>query len=367
MPITGTLRGAGPRVAGWPGASPPCRRSLAGRRPAGRPAARRRLPTPDPGPPTAPDRAAAELAAGLAKKDLTAVEFVGAAGAEVDELYQPLVAGMGPLQPAVTRRRGGSAGQFRDRTLNADLDLPRRSADLGVRTEAPLTEDAGRWKTSWQPNIVQPQLDGTNRLSQRRLDRRTGRAARCGRATRSFELRPVVRIGIDKSAVSGDAAAGRPAGWPGWSTSTPRRTPRRSPRPGSEAFVEAIVFRATAAERPDNDRCSRSRVRWPSRTGRCSRPAATSPDRSSARSARRPRRSSTIPAERSWPGIRSACPDCSSDTTSSCAGHPESRSGWSPRNRPAPRPARPRRRRRRRPRRRSRSRSSRPSRWPESR
>ena len=59
--------------------------------------------TPNPGPSAdTPERAAAELAAGLAKKDLKAVEFTGASGADVNALFQPLVAGMGPLQPEVS-------------------------------------------------------------------------------------------------------------------------------------------------------------------------------------------------------------------------------------------------------------------------
>ena len=61
-------------------------------------------PAPDPSPTggDGPDVAATTLAAGLAKKDLTAVEFVGATGAEVDKLFQPLVTGMGPHRPEVT-------------------------------------------------------------------------------------------------------------------------------------------------------------------------------------------------------------------------------------------------------------------------
>ena len=59
--------------------------------------------TPNPRPNAdTPERAAAELAAGLAKKDLKAVEFTGASGADVDALFQPLVAGMGPLKPEVS-------------------------------------------------------------------------------------------------------------------------------------------------------------------------------------------------------------------------------------------------------------------------
>ncbi|HEV2928043.1 MAG TPA: hypothetical protein VGW74_05080, partial [Propionibacteriaceae bacterium] len=59
-------------------------------------------PAPDPSPTDTPERAAAELAAGLTKKDLSAVEFVGATGTEVNALYRSLIAGMGPRQPQVT-------------------------------------------------------------------------------------------------------------------------------------------------------------------------------------------------------------------------------------------------------------------------
>jgi hypothetical protein len=60
-----------------------------------------------------PDRAAAALAAGLSAKDLSQVPFVGTAGTAVNDLFQPLVAGMGPLKPNVTvasvSRDGSSA------------------------------------------------------------------------------------------------------------------------------------------------------------------------------------------------------------------------------------------------------------------
>ena len=127
-------------------------------------------PVPDPSPADIPERAAAELAAGLTKKDLSAVEFVGATGAEVNALYQPLIAGMGPRQPQVTvagvARQGGSATA----TLNVVWTFPGVPQSWSYTAEATLTEGGGRWKTSWQPTIVQPQLDGSNRLTQNRLD-----------------------------------------------------------------------------------------------------------------------------------------------------------------------------------------------------
>src|SRR3954453_2469757 len=46
-----------------------------------------------------PERAANELAAGLSKKDVKAVEFVAAASTDVDASLQALIRGMGPLTP----------------------------------------------------------------------------------------------------------------------------------------------------------------------------------------------------------------------------------------------------------------------------
>ena len=53
------------------------------------------LPTPDAT--DDPQRAAAELATGLARRDLTTVEFAGATGSAVDSAFQALVDGMGGL------------------------------------------------------------------------------------------------------------------------------------------------------------------------------------------------------------------------------------------------------------------------------
>jgi hypothetical protein len=58
------------------------------------------LPTPDPT--DDPDRAAAELASGLSRRDLTTVEFSGATGTEVNAEFQPLVTGMASLKPRVS-------------------------------------------------------------------------------------------------------------------------------------------------------------------------------------------------------------------------------------------------------------------------
>ena len=209
------------------------------------------IPTPDPSHTDTPDRAAAELAAGLTKKDLSAVEFVGATGTEVNELYQPLVTGMGARQPRVivssVDRQGGTATA----TLNTTWDFPGVGPTWSYSTEASLTEDAGRWKTSWRPNILQAQLDGTNRLTQSRLDPERGELLGQD-GDPIVQLRPVVRIGLDKSeleAAAVDASVRRLARLVGIDA---KAYAKKVAAAGPRAFVEAIVFRTTDPERPRN-------------------------------------------------------------------------------------------------------------------
>src|SRR5215203_4496476 len=81
-------------------------------------------PLPDPRSTDSPDRAAAELAAGLTDKDLSAVEFVGATGAEVNQLYQPLVTGMGARRPTVTVASVVRRDSTATATLNTTWTFP---------------------------------------------------------------------------------------------------------------------------------------------------------------------------------------------------------------------------------------------------
>ena len=209
------------------------------------------IPTPDPRPTDTPDRAAAELATGLTNKDLTAVEFVGATGTEVNELYQPLVAGMGARQPRVTVSSVNRQGETATATLNTTWAFPGVEQTWSYSTEASLTEDAGRWKTSWQPNILQAQLDGTNRLTQSRLDPERGELLGQD-GDPIVQLRPVVRIGLDKSELEPaavDASVRRLARLVGIDA---KAYAKKVAAAGPRAFVEAIVFRTTDPERPRN-------------------------------------------------------------------------------------------------------------------
>src|SRR5215210_2793619 len=126
--------------------------------------------TPQPDPDTSGAAAAAEaLAAGLAKKDVTPVAFAGASGPEVNERLQAVVAGMGPLAPAVTVSRVEPAGTTAAATLRVSWTFPGVPQAWTYDSRAELVQEDGSWKTRWQPTMVEPSLDADHRLSQRRL------------------------------------------------------------------------------------------------------------------------------------------------------------------------------------------------------
>ena len=209
---------------------------------------------PDPPPPNGdePERAAAELAAGLAKRDLSDVEFVGLTGVEANQLFQPLVEGMGPRMPEVNVRGVTRQGDSATASLYLTWTFPGVPKTWAYPTEARLSEDAGRWKTNWLPNIVQPDLDESNRLTQRRLYPARGELLD-GNGEAIVELRPVVRIGIDRSAVSGDAAVASATRLARLVGIDAKAYAARVKTAGPSAFVEAITYRAEAPERPDNE------------------------------------------------------------------------------------------------------------------
>ena len=198
-----------------------------------------------------PERAATELAAGLSKKDLKPVEFVAAASADVDASFQTLVRGMGPVTPAVSVGEVDRSGSAATATLDVAWTFPGVPQKWTYTTTAQLQNDAGRWKTAWQASIVEPQLNGSNRLSQRRVTADRGEVL--GEDDDVIaKLRPVVRIGIDKTVVDGDAAtaaATKLAKLVDIDAATYRKLVAAA---GDDAFVEAITYRETDDARPAN-------------------------------------------------------------------------------------------------------------------
>ena len=210
---------------------------------------------PNPGPTASTDtaqRAAAELAAGLSKRNLGPVEFVGSSGTEVDKLFQPVVAGMGPVAPAVTVGPVEIQGSSATAVLNYVWTFPRLKQAWTYDTRAQLVLDAGRWKASWQPNVLATELNGSNRLAQKRLAAERGELL--GAAGDAIVTsRPVVRLGLDKSQVSPAEAKTSAARLAKLVKINPTTYAAKVADAGPAAFVEAITYRATAGDRPSNE------------------------------------------------------------------------------------------------------------------
>lgn len=198
-----------------------------------------------------PERAASELAAGLTKKDLTPVEFVAASSADVNASFQTLVRGMGPLTPAVSVNEVDRSGSSATATLDVSWTFPGVPQKWTYTSTAQLQNDAGRWKTAWQASVVEPQLNGSNRLSQRRVSAERGEVL--GENDEVIaKLRPVVRIGIDKTVVDGEAAAASATRLAKLVDVDASAYAKKVAAAGADAFVEAITYRATDDSRPSN-------------------------------------------------------------------------------------------------------------------
>lgn len=198
-----------------------------------------------------PERAAAELAAGLGKKDLKAVEFVAATSTDVDASFQTLVRGMGPLSPEVSVDTVDRQGSSATATLDVSWSFPGVPEKWSYTTTAQLQNDGGRWKTAWQAAVVEPELNGSNRLSQRRLDAERGEVL--GEDDDVIVTRrPVVRIGIDKTKVDGDTAEASAMALAKLVEIDAKAYAKKVAGAGDDAFVEAITFRETDKDRPSN-------------------------------------------------------------------------------------------------------------------
>ncbi|GAA1433389.1 penicillin-binding transpeptidase domain-containing protein [Microlunatus lacustris] len=208
--------------------------------------------SPSPDPDTDGAQAAADaLAAGLAAKDVRPVAFAGATGADVEAQLDPLLAGMGPLAPAVTAGPVSTDGDTARSTLSYRWTFPGVPTPWTYETPAELVREAGTWKARWQPTLLEPSLDGSHRLSQRRLYPERGEILGEG-GDPLVTLRSVVRIGIDKSAVSGPAATASARELAELVDVDADDYADEVEEAGPEAFVEAITVRAEAEERPDD-------------------------------------------------------------------------------------------------------------------
>ncbi len=205
-------------------------------------------PTTDPG---RPDQAVAALAAGMASRDVSQVPFAGATGTAVQAALAPLVTGMGSLKPAVTVGAIDTQGSKATATLTYAWTFPGVTQQWRYTTSAQLVQEDGGWKTRWQPSILQPGLDGTNRLSERRDPASRGEILGAD-GDAIVQRRPVVRIGIDKTKVSAAAAPASARRLAALLHIDAAAYAAKVAAAGTADYVEAIVLRQDAAGPSNN-------------------------------------------------------------------------------------------------------------------
>ena len=156
---------------------------------------------------------------------------------------------MGPLKPSVTVASVSRDGSSATASLLFTWTFPGVPERWTYPTEVKLAKESEQWKASWQPSLVHPQLDGTNRLSQRRLHPERGKLLGED-GVPVVENRPVFRIGIDKSAVRGEKAKTSAIRLARVVKINPKAYAKKVSAAGSSAFVPAIVLRMDAPDVP---------------------------------------------------------------------------------------------------------------------
>ena len=194
----------------------------------------------------APEDAARALATGLAKADLAGVTFSGsttpaAATAFVTKAYD----GPRHLRPevTVTAVKASGDGDEATATLQTRWDISASPTDWTYATTVPMRLVDNVWQVSWSPGVVAPQLTADETLAlQRTWPRRADILDANG--TKLMTEREVAVIGIDKTKVSGAAAAASAKQLAGLVGIDPTRYAAKVSSAGAKAFVEAITLRS---------------------------------------------------------------------------------------------------------------------------
>ena len=178
----------------------------------------------------------AQLATALTAGQLGDVPIQGGGQAELDAV----VAGMDGIPATVTVDTVALDGDSATATLGWQWDM--RGEPWRYTTTAELQKVDDQWAVQWAPTLVEPSLSGAESL-----DARTQRPVRGDILGAQDEplvtLRPVLRIGIDKTKVPADEAADSARDLAELLDIDPGAYVKAVKAAGPKAFVEALVLR----------------------------------------------------------------------------------------------------------------------------
>lgn len=193
-----------------------------------------------------PGDAARTLAAGLAKGDLSGVSFSGSSAEKVTAFVTAAYGGMGQLRPTVSLTDVKTA-EDSDRataTLRTRWDVSASQTDWTYESTANMTLVDGTWQVAWSPALVAPELAADESLAVTRTwPKRAEIVDAAGKPI--VTEREVAVVGIDKTQVTGAAAATSAKALAAVLGIDPAAYAKKVEQAGAKAFVDALTLRAT--------------------------------------------------------------------------------------------------------------------------
>lgn len=189
------------------------------------------------------DPQVAALVAGLAEGDLSQVPASSNELAEAD--LADILKGMDGYLPTVTADEPGYDGGLATVVLHYTWPFP--SGDWTYDATATFRADDDRWVLQWEPSLVHPELTSQSRLVHTRTQATRGKIV--GKSnTVLMKQMPVLRLGIDKTKVSGRDAVDSATRLAKLLDINAKAFVQRVRDAGDQAFVEALVVRGSRAD-----------------------------------------------------------------------------------------------------------------------
>ncbi|NUR82038.1 MAG: penicillin-binding protein [Dermatophilaceae bacterium] len=196
--------------------------------------------------PPEPNDAARALAAALADGDFSRVPLKGTTAAEAGAFVQAAYKDLDSLRPAVsvTDVSHADGSEKATATLSTRWDVSKTGADWTYQSKVAMSLVDGAWQVSWNPALVAPQLASDETLTiARKWPRRADIVDASG--GKLMTEREVSVVGIDKTKVSGAAAAASARHLAALLGIDSTRYAAKVGSAGAKAFVEALTLRAS--------------------------------------------------------------------------------------------------------------------------
>ena len=197
--------------------------------------------------------AADKLATALSKQDLSDVAFSTDAAA-ANKAFGSLVAPLGTAKLKATVDGDPDVdGDHASSKIKMSWQVPGASKAWAYTVNAELTKPDQTWQTVWKPSLVQPGLVTGSQLSLSRQQPSRGNIIG-GDGKALMKERAVVRIGIDKSRVSAAQATKSAKALAALLDIDSGSFTDQVKSAGGQAFVQAIVYRATDPDLPSESK-----------------------------------------------------------------------------------------------------------------